>query len=110
MAEITLGELYAVHLTSGQTVLTRITAINEQHGTLTMGKPMEFFIQPGPGGRASVSFIPFLSQGIFPLLDTLDYPSDGVVLVRAAPQQLENGYIEATGGVAVARPSIVLPH
>ena len=103
----TPSSIQVMHLVNGQTVIARV----EEHGEgedrqVIAVKPMVIFAAPGPGGRLSVSLVPFGSLfGVLPPVQALVL-FDHLVMcpLTDAPQALANEYLQATSGIAIATP------
>lgn len=107
-----MDNIRIIHLVNGQTVVARIEeteveAQGDQEGgrMVVAVKPMVIFSSPGPGGRLSVSLVPFGSLfGVLPPVENLVL-FDHLVMcpMFEAPEHLANEYIKATSGIAIAQ-------
>jgi|SRR5882672_3416438 len=96
------GDVVAVHLVNGSTVLGRL-AENDMT-FLVLKKPMSLIVQgSGQQGQLSVSMMPYLTLGVFPALDEVTFDGDAYILMRPVPKQLQDIYIENTSGIALVR-------
>jgi len=97
------GSVIAVHLANGQTVLGRAMATPPGSDIIRVKKPMALIVQQGQQqGQLAVSMMPYLTNGVFPVLEQFDFEQHHVVHLRAVPERLEKMYIEMTSGIAIA--------
>jgi hypothetical protein len=91
----------AIHLVSGQTVLGRpLVFENEQSNNVRVLKPMSLVVQPGASqGQLSVSMMPYLTNGVFPVLEEFEFEQHHILFVRDVPTQLEKLYNETVSGL-----------
>lgn len=92
----------AIHLVSGQTVLGRTLNDDEntESNTLKVAKPMSLIVQPGGSqGQLSVSMMPYLTNGVFPILEEFEFEQHHILFVRGVPTQLEKLYNETASGL-----------
>jgi hypothetical protein len=97
-----LNDVVAIHLTNGSTVLGRLVVNDMLYATLK--KPMSLIVQgTGQQGQLSISMMPYLTLGVFPALDEIDFDTEMYILMRPVPKQLEDIYLENTSGIAIVR-------
>jgi hypothetical protein len=104
------GSVIAVHLANGQTILGRALPTPFGDATIRIKKPMSLIVQPGPQqGALAVSMLPYLSSGVFSILEEFEFEQPHVMLVRAVPTQMEKMYIEMTTGLTIAPSGLIKP-
>lgn len=104
------GSVIAVHLANGQTVLGRALPTPFDSDMVRIKKPMSLIVQPGPQqGALAVSMLPYLSSGVFPVLEEFEFEQTHVMLVRAVPAQMEKMYVEMTTGLTIAPSGLIKP-
>jgi hypothetical protein len=97
------GSVIAVHLSNGQTVLGRAMATPPGSDIIRIKKPMALIVQQGQQqGQLAVSMMPYLTNGVFPVLEQFDFEQYQVIHLRPVPDRLEKMYIEMSSGIAIA--------
>jgi hypothetical protein len=94
----------AIHLISGQTILGRhFFDADTPSDNIKVLKPMSLIVQQGNAqGQLAVSMMPFLTNGVFPVLEEFEFEQHHIMMVRDVPTQLEKLYNEMTSGIAMA--------
>lgn len=97
-----MSNVIAIHLVSGQTVLGRVHK-STNLDSVWVAKPMSLVVQPGGSqGQLAVSMMPFLTNGVFPVLEEFEFEQQHILMVREVPTQLEKLYNEMTSGITIA--------
>jgi len=97
-----VGDVVAVHLVSGITVLGRLQK-SDDAGYVPVAKPMALIVQPNGQGSLAISMMPYLSSGVFPALDSIEFDLRHVMFLRVVPEKIEKLYMEMTSGIALVR-------
>lgn len=103
-----VGTVVILHMTNGQPVVGRLQEYDADNNGVTIYKAMElnFMQHPSKQGAVSVQFTPFLAfGGILPPLELMPLDLADMLFVRAGaqvPKQIEDGYLQATSGIALA--------
>jgi hypothetical protein len=97
--ELETGKVYTLKLNSGEELITKITAVNDNF--LKAENPVS--VAPGPQG-----------MGLVPSLFTADHDSDitinmnSVALVAETEDGVKMKYLEATTGIKVPEKKIIM--
>src|ERR1700686_3938228 len=97
-----VGDVIAVHLVSGITVLGRLVH-DQDKGYVSITKPMALMVQPNGQGQLAISMMPYLCSGVFPALESINFDLEHIVLLRPAPANVEKLYMEMASGIALPR-------
>lgn len=102
MDELPNGDVLILHLINGMNVIGKLNEHNDSGIQLT--RPCDLIGREGPQGKVQLGFAPvFTIGGALPPLETFAYEHGIIMFSRAAPQQIADGYLEATTGLRLAR-------
>lgn len=88
------------HLVSGQVMIAEFTLTED--GVFDLTRPLDVMVQQHPQGVA-VGFVPHATMGgVLPAREQRQLPNEAVMYVDEVPQQILDGYLQATSKIQIA--------
>jgi hypothetical protein len=92
-----------LHMADGKTVIARVSY--DGPDGLKLNRPCELLVSLERGtGRKQIDFAPYLSiLNTLPPIEEMDIMRRHVILKRAAPPDIADGYVSAVSGIQLAK-------
>jgi hypothetical protein len=100
-----MNDISLFHMVDGKTVIARVKY--QAADTIVVTRPCEIVIVPADRNSKEppqLLFAPYLTMyGALPAVEELELRGAHIVLQREAPQKLQDGYVEVTSDIQIAR-------
>jgi hypothetical protein len=88
-------------MADGKTVIARVSY--DGPDGLKLNRPCELLVRVDRAGKKIIDFAPYLSiLGTLPPIEEMDIMRRHVILKRAAPPDIADGYVTAVSGIQLA--------